>query len=377
MKILFISMPSIHVTRWIENLSDSGHELYWFDILDRGEIQVALPVNQITGWKNRKLPNFKGENFLRKKIPAIYRRIQPLLETTVDEVLTKIIHEIQPNLVHSFEMQSCSYPILKTMQRFPELKWVYSCWGSDLFYYQNFKRHNLKIREVLNRVDYLHTDCQRDFNIAKSLGFNGKHLDVIPGGTGYDLMALEKYRKPLQERKIILVKGYQHLFGRGLVTVEALKEIQSDLQQYEIVVFGAHPVVIDYIDKNKLPFKTYSRHGLQHDQLLEVMGKALVYIGNSISDGMPNTLLEAMVMGAFPIQSNPGGVTGEIINHGENGLLISNPENADEIKDLMLQALRQQDWKNSLVINDQFAKRCLDYKDNQQKVIALYQNLDS
>ena len=370
-------MPSIHVTRWIENLSDSGHELYWFDILDRGEIQVALPVNQITGWKNRKLPNFKGENFLRKKIPAIYRRIQPLLETTVDEVLTKIIHEIQPNLVHSFEMQSCSYPILKTMQRFPELKWVYSCWGSDLFYYQNFKRHNLKIREVLNRVDYLHTDCQRDFNIAKSLGFNGKHLDVIPGGTGYDLMALEKYRKPLQERKIILVKGYQHLFGRGLVTVEALKEIQSDLQQYEIVVFGAHPVVIDYIDKNKLPFKTYSRHGLQHDQLLEVMGKALVYIGNSISDGMPNTLLEAMVMGAFPIQSNPGGVTGEIINHGENGLLISNPENADEIKDLMLQALRQQDWKNSLVINDQFAKRCLDYKDNQQKVIALYQNLDS
>ena len=56
--------------------------------------------------------------------------------------LEKIIREIQPDIIHSFEMQSCSYPILKTMNKFPNNKWLYSCWGSDLFYYQKNKGHN-------------------------------------------------------------------------------------------------------------------------------------------------------------------------------------------------------------------------------------------
>ena len=53
------------------------------------------------------------------------------------------------------------------------------------------------------------------------------------------------------------------------------------------------------------------------------MSKSFVYIGNSISDGMPNTMLEAMTMGAFPIQSNPGGVTEEIVENEVNGLLLN------------------------------------------------------
>ncbi len=31
-------------------------------------------------------------------------------------------------------------------------------------------------------------------------------------------------------------------------------------------------------------------------------------------------------MGAFPIQLNPGGVISEIIENGNNGLLIENPD---------------------------------------------------
>ena len=44
---------------------------------------------------------------------------------------------------------------------------------------------------------------------------------------------------------------------------------------------------------------------LPQDELMKLIGKSLIYIGNSISDGMPNTLLEAIVMGVFRIQSNP------------------------------------------------------------------------
>jgi glycosyltransferase involved in cell wall biosynthesis len=54
---------------------------------------------------------------------------------------------------------------------------------------------------------------------------------------------------------------------------------------------------------------------------------------------MPNVLLEAMGMGAFPIQSNPGNVSEEVIEHGVNGYLISNPLDIHEIAGWIEKAL--------------------------------------
>ena len=68
MKILLLSMHSIHATRWIENLKESGHELYWFDITGKGTIQTLEEVTQIANWKKRKFPYISVFNFLCFKI---------------------------------------------------------------------------------------------------------------------------------------------------------------------------------------------------------------------------------------------------------------------------------------------------------------------
>jgi glycosyltransferase involved in cell wall biosynthesis len=245
-----------------------------------------------------------------------------------------------------------------------------------LFYYSNIKFHKNKIKKVLNRVNYLITDCNRDFEIAKSNGFKGLFLGIIPGGTGFKMNQL-KERFSIKERKIILVKGYEHKFGRGLNVVKAIQKLGTELINYEVVVFGAHSSVIDYIEKNNLPYVVYDRHGLSHSDLLTLMGKSLIYIGNSISDGMPNTLLEAIVMGAFPIQSNPGKVTEEIIEHKENGLIIANPEDINEIKNLIWFAIENKKMiDNAITINQIFANDKLDFFENQQKIINLYKKLE-
>ncbi len=375
MKILFISMPSIHAIRWINNLKDSDHELFWFDVTHKGKLELTDTIHQFTNWKARKIPPIKGEYFLSKRAPFLYEKVKPFLEITENEFLEQIINQIKPDVVHSFEMQNCSYQIRKTMDKHPDLKWIYSCWGSDLYYYKNLKEHRNAIIKVLKRVNFIHTDCKRDYEMAKSLGFNGKYLGVIPGGTGYKLDELQKFKMPVGQRKIILVKGYEHLFGRGLNVIKALEEITEEIKDYEVVVFAAHSIVIEYIKQKKLPFNTLDRHGLKHDEVLELMGKALVYIGNSISDGMSNTLLESIVMGAFPIQSNPGKVTEEIIND-KNGLIINNPESTLEIKNLILDALKD---KKRLMeaekINSDIAISRLDLKKNRDKVIAIYNSI--
>ena len=373
MKILFVSMPSVHVIRWIENLKDTSHELFWFDVLDRGRLDTLDSVTQVVNWKKRKVKYIKGEYFLSIKFPTLYEKAHPYLEVTENEALKRVLLDIKPDVVHSFEMQGCSYPIFKVMQECSNIKWLYSCWGNDLYYYQQFPIHLKKIKLVLSRVNYLHTDCKRDFEIAKQLGFQGKHVGVIPGGTGYKLQDLEIYKLPLEERKIILVKGYEHHLGRGLNVVKALQGIQNLIQHYKVVVFGAHTKVIDYINSQNLNFTVFDRHGLSHDELLKIMGRLLIYVGNSISDGMPNTLLEAIVMGVFPIQSNPGGVTGEIIENGKNGFLIQDPNNIKEIQQHIEEALKDNErLRNAQSINHSISRQ-LDYFLNQKKVVELYE----
>ena len=373
MKILFVSMPSVHVIRWIENLKDTSHELFWFDVLDRGRLDTLDSVTQVVNWKKRKVKYIKGEYFLSKKFPKVYEKVHPYLEVTANEALKRVLLDIKPDVVHSFEMQGCSYPIFKVMQECSNIKWLYSCWGNDLYYYQQFPIHLKKIKLVLSRVNYLHTDCKRDFELAKQLGFQGKHVGVIPGGTGYKLQDLEIYKLPLEERKIILVKGYEHHLGRGLNVVKALQGIQNLIQHYKVVVFGAHTKVIDYINSQNLNFTVFDRHGLSHDELLKIMGRSLIYVGNSISDGMPNTLLEAIVMGVFPIQSNPGGVTGEIIENGKNGFLIQDPNNIKEIQQHIEEALKDNErLRNAQSINHSISRQ-LDYFLNQKKVVELYE----
>ena len=372
MKILFVSMPSIHAKRWIENLENTNFQLFWFDILNKETFEVRN-VTQFTNWNKRKIPYIKGEYFLSKKMPFIYTVIQPFLEVTISEAFEQIIAKVKPDVIHSFEMQSCSYPLLKVMNKYPQIKWVYSCWGNDLFYFKNLKEHKSKIKNVLERVNYLHTDCARDFELAKQLGFKGTHVGVIPGGGGFKLNEFTPFKKPLNDRKIILVKGYEHTFGRALNVVKALEQLSEALQEYKIVVFGAHEKVINYIEENNLLFKYYHRQELSNNGLLELMGKSLLYIGNSISDGMPNTLLEAIIMGAFPIQSNPGGATEEIITHNNNGFIISNPNDVFEIKLLIERAIKNKELiKSAYFENKQIAEIKLNYDVNRQKIINLY-----
>ncbi|MBD3583439.1 glycosyltransferase family 4 protein [Flavobacterium selenitireducens] len=376
MKIIVVSMPSLHVSRWIENLEGQGHEIYWFDVLDRGEFDLPPNVTKVSGWKKRKLPAVKGEYFLSRRFPNAYAKIRGLLEVTASEALSNLIAKVKPDVVHSFEMQSCSYAIIKAMRAVPKLRWIYSCWGNDLFYYRDFPYHNRRIREVLKRVDVLHTDCLRDYEIAKQLGFSGLHTGVIPGGSGYHLGEMAVHKKPFAERDIILVKGYEHIFGRAINVVKALEILflQSKLEKYAVCVFGAHEKVSEFINRQRLPFMVYGRHDLSHDELLQLMGRSAISIGNSISDGMANTLLEAVAMGTFPIQSNPGGVSEEIIDHGKNGFLISDPANIEEIAAHIEKALPDVPMRLSAeAINLQLAVERLDWEANKAKIIKIYE----
>ena len=380
MKILFVCLQYIHAARWINQLKDTEHEIYVFDCLDRPIHKDLLWTNYTTNWNKRKIPYLKGEFFLEKKMPSIFNKIERYLKVTASEKLEELIKELKPDLVHSLEMQSQTYPLLKVRKK-NDFKWAYFSWGSDLYLYQNEKKHQQKIKQVLFNLNYLFVDNQRDINIAKDLGFKNEVAGIFPGGGGYQLEKIKETVAETPKENLIIIKGYHHWAGRALVVLNALELIKSDLIDYKVLVYSAHDNVIDKIAEmngNGWNIEFISRKKeVSQNELLKLFAKAKIAIGNNISDGIPNTLLESIILGAFPIQSNPGGASEDYISDGKNGFLIQNPEDAVAISKLISKALHNDELlENAFIMNQKIAKK-LAYKEIRNRVLDAYATIEN
>ena len=380
MKILMVSINSIHFERWTNQLQESGHEVHWFNVRDGGFSEKLSWVNQIVGWKFKFINN-KARVFIKKRWPWLYNKLSFLIENSTEKAFEKVLLEIQPDVVHSFVLYISCVPILPVMQKYPNIKWMYSSWGSDLFYFQNQPKYLNDIKQVLPRVNYMFADCKRDIDLAKAYGFDGQVLGVYPGGGGYPIDDYKAHISPLNQRKLILVKGYQGRSGRAITVLKALESLSVKLNTHPVIVFGADNEVEDFIMKrnlnSKLDLTVYPKSDfLPQMELIKLMGQALIYIGNSNSDGMPNTLLESIIMGAFPIQSNPGGATAEIIEHGKNGFLIEDCNNSSEIETLIDNALNNMELiQSACKYNQKTIMPSLDRTTISKEVIAKYNSI--
>nr|WP_083646110.1 glycosyltransferase family 4 protein [Christiangramia flava] len=369
-----VSIFAPHFFNWTEQLKGSGHEIYWLDVFDSNtEVEKIDFAQQITGWRYKW--DFPGRYFLKKNHPGFNRLINKVNERSFQKVLEKRIKEIKPDVIHSFVIYLAAAPVLPVLDKFPDIKWILSTWGSDLFYYSKQEGYLEDIRRVLPKVDYLFTDCKRDHQIAIENGFKGTYLGNFPGGGGYDLQSLESYLKEFDERNIILVKGYQGLHGRAIEVLKAFLPLKEKLREFDIVVFGADEEVFHFVRNSEInTWKNFKVLGkVSHREVMKLMGRARIFIGNSLSDGMPNTLLEAIVMEVFPIQSNPGGATQEIITDGLNGLLINNPEEPKHIRNVLEKVLENEiDIEKAIKFNNENLRPGLDRERIKDEVLKKY-----
>jgi glycosyltransferase involved in cell wall biosynthesis len=146
---------------------------------------------------------------------------------------------------------------------------------------------------------------------------------------------------PTSQRKVIALKGYQHWAGRGLVGLRALELCADVLRQrdYSIAVYSiynpdVHLAVARAANRTRLRFETIAQES--REDVLRVHGRARVSIGLSISDGLSTSALEAVIMGAFPVQSDTSCLC-ELVKCGE-GVLMVPPEDPDAVAAAIVRA---------------------------------------
>jgi glycosyltransferase involved in cell wall biosynthesis len=279
------------------------------------------------------------------------------------------------------EMQTESYHLLKILDTFGgklPAPWVITTWGSDIYHFRQFPEHLPKIQKALASCDYLLPDCARDERISRELGFKGSIPMILPAIGGYSVSEMRSHIKEhvVSKRRLIMLKGYHGWAGRALTALEVMESCADILEGYEIIVYLASPPVIEKVKSiqqgGKLNIRVLPRS--PYKVILESFGQARLAVGVNQTDGVPISMLEAMTMGAFPIQSDTESTT-EWVTHETNGLLVD-PENISSIE----QALRRALADDALVdhaaeINFQLVSQKLDTTVVKPKIIQMYRSI--
>jgi len=386
LRILFVAMSeSIHAARWISQIADQGWDLHLFPSVDYGithpDLRNVTVHHSVYGKQQnrdrtvdlRGVPvvsgafAYLGRHALKRTWPD-YRAFQ----------LHRLIKTLRPDIIHSMEIQAAGYLTLDVKKRCAGQcsPWIATNWGSDLYLFGRMAEHVDRIKAVLAACDYYSCECQRDVCLARDLGLRGQVLPVLPNTGGFDLARVAQFRQPgpTSARRLILLKGYQHWAGRALVGLRAIALCASKLQGYRVVIYSAGRDVRIAAElaaqSTGIPIDTIPE--CSHEDMLRLYGQARIYIGLSISDAISTSLLEAIVMGAFPIQSCTA-CADEWIVDGQTGFIVP-PEDPEPIA----AALRRAVADDALVdraadLNIQTARERLDQSVIRPQVVAMYE----
>ncbi|NMB55230.1 MAG: glycosyltransferase [Leptolinea sp.] len=249
----------------------------------------------------------------------------------------KAINEIKPDVVHALRI-----PFEGMLARVtpPEIPFAVSIWGNDLtLHAQGSPLMAWETRRTLRRADGLMADAHRDLRLACEWGF---HADLptlcVPGGGGIDLPAMLAALKnesaltadiPAGTPVVINPRGFRPGSVRHDTFFKSIPLILKEEPQTIFLCAGmaGQPEALDWVERLGIARSVRLLPFLVQEELWRLFLRAQVSLSISQHDGTPNSLLESMALGCYPVAGDIES-TREWIVDGENGRLV---DPSDEI----------------------------------------------
>ena len=304
--IIVCMFDSIHSARWLSQFENKRINFLLFP---------SSPHRRVHPELERLLSGSEAATFRLVPLARYFALPLWLLDKFANNffrgsLLKAAIRSFQPSVVHSLELQNAGYVTLRALPtgKPKGLKLLVTNWGSDIFWFQRFPKHKVKLQKLLRLADFYSAECERDIVLARNLGFTGQAMPVIPNAGGFSEADFAIPRLAPSERKTIALKGYHGWVGRAKVSLEAVREMSKELQGYQIVVYSANRSVLKLAKQvskqTGLETTAFGKGAMSHRQVLEMFAKSKIYVGLSESDGISTSMLEAMAMGAIPVQTS-------------------------------------------------------------------------
>jgi hypothetical protein len=377
-KILVIGMfDSIHLARWLSQFKDQ-------------EIDFILFPSKKFKYLNFELSElFQSGNRAKFSVakPYFYFKYLGFVDFILCFLFRKLKIDIKRLLlryclsansfkyVHAIEIQGAGYlyaSLPKTILDRNTL--ILTNYGSDIIFYRNFPEHRVKISSVLSIAKLYSAECQRDYEMALSMGFMGKFLPCIPNAGGFIDHTFDLNFTPSEERNLIVAKCYGGVFGLGGLVIDALSDYLVAKPEIKVIIYSVTDDLLEKSNKFKNAFPNQVRvfrvrEKIPRSLLLSYLSKARIYIGASRSDGISTSFLEALCLGAYPIQTDTS-CANDWVNLGFVASIIK--PSTEEILEALKLSYFDRKLNEKRIINLINAKQYLDFNSIKSQALKFY-----
>lgn len=342
MRILFIADGRSPTARnWINSFLESGDQVHListypcqgdealasFDIVPVGLSGLKFQPGK-TSSNNQTRQGIWGARAVGLRT-RIRQWVGPFTVTRAAKQLSLLMDQIQPDLVHAMRIP---FEGMLAARARPQAPFMVSVWGNDFTLHakSNPWMSNLT-RHTLATISALHTDCQRDLRLAISWGFDSSKASlVVPGGGGIQAgIFFPPEHVPLDEQNnqrrftVVNPRGVR-AYIRSDVFFQAIPLVLAEQPKARFFcpTMAGDSQAEQWVQELGIGTNTFLLPYLTRQEMANLLRSASIVVSPSLHDGTPNSILEAMACGCFPVVGDLESLR-EWIKDGENGMLVN------------------------------------------------------
>ncbi|MCB0103268.1 MAG: glycosyltransferase family 4 protein [Anaerolineales bacterium] len=352
MRLLFVTDIRSPISKnWIRRFTERGDEVF---IAATFEADTDLPIQRMeftpvafsSAKKRTSAPSSASSRTLSLRT-KIRQWLGPVTIPAAAQKLRAFIKEVQPDIVHAMRVPyegMLAASALQGLKKRP--KFIVSIWGNDFtLHAPSTPLMGWYTRKVLRLADGLHADVQRDVTLAHQWGLSeDKPSLVVPGNGGIRADVFYPPSELVKAPVVINPRGVRP-YVRTDSFFKSIPLVLAKRPDVKFVCTGMQnePQAQTWVKELGIEAAVELAPAFAHEKMGEVFRGAQVVVSPSLHDGTPNSLIEAMACGCFPVAGDLDSIR-EWITHGQNGLLF-NANDPQSIADAILLGLEREDLR--------------------------------
>ena len=379
MKILYVADGRSPIAQnWIRHFVERGDEVYLASTfacsLDFPVEQLELtPVAFSSVKKVTQRPGTAPARTVRLRT-AIRQWFGPMTIRKASVRLRKFIEQVKPDLVHAMRIP---YEGMLAADAYTGTPLVVSTWGNDFTLHgpsTGLMKHYTQW--TMQVADALHADCHRDVRLAIEWGFGIKKPSLVaPGNGGIRSDIFYPPEKPVREPVIINPRGVRP-YVRNDVYFKAIPLVLAKHPQAKFLfaLMAGEPHVEKWIKELQIAHAVELLPPLPHNQMAGAFRQAQIVASPSVHDGTPNSLLEGIACGCFPVAGDLESIR-EWITPDRNGLLFD-PNDEKSIANAIISAIEKDSLRErSALLNREMIADRAEYEQNMKRAEQFYEGI--
>jgi glycosyltransferase involved in cell wall biosynthesis len=288
--------------------------------------------------------------------------------------LRSVIERVKPDLIHAMRIP---YEGMLAADAYTGIPLLVSVWGNDFtLHAPSTRMMGHYTRWTMQVADALHADCQRDIRLAQGWGFAAKRPTLVTPGNGGVRMEVFFPPEKLVEAPIVLNPRGFRTYVRNDVFFKSIPLVLEEIPgaRFLCTSMAAESQALQWIEELGIGHAVELLAPRPHAQMADVYRRAAVLVSPSVHDGTPNTLLEGMACGCFPVAGDLESIR-EWITDGENGLL-TDATDPRRLAESIVMALKSKDLREQAAgLNAKRIEEGAEYQTCMKKAADFYENL--